>query len=147
MYYGLSLFGQAVPAFWLGTILILVFAVRLDWVPSSGRDGAGSLVLPVVTLAAYPAAVLLRMVRASVQEAMAQDFVRTARAKGLPEQIVMFVHVLRNAAAPVVAYAGVLAGFLLPARWWSSGCLPIRESASWRCNRLRAVICRLCWCS
>ena len=112
MYYGLSLFGQAVPAFWLGTILILVFAVRLDWVPSSGRDGAGSLVLPVVTLAAYPAAVLLRMVRASVQEAMAQDFVRTARAKGLPEQIVMFVHVLRNAAAPVVAYAGVLAGFL-----------------------------------
>ena len=67
MYYGLSLFGQAVPAFWLGTILILVFAVRLDWVPSSGRDGAGSLVLPVVTLAAYPAAVLLRMVRASVR--------------------------------------------------------------------------------
>ena len=140
MYYGLSLFGQAVPAFWLGTILILVFAVRLDWVPSSGRDGAGSLVLPVVTLAAYPAAVL-RMVRASVQEAMSQDLVRTARAKGLPEQVVMFVHVLRNAAAPVVAMR-VCWPVSLPARSWSSGCLPIRESASWRCNRLRAVICR-----
>jgi peptide/nickel transport system permease protein len=110
--YGISLLGQAVPAFWLGTILILVFSVRLDWFPSSGRDGAASTVLPVVTLAAYPAAVLLRMVRASVQEAMAYDYVRTARAKGLPERVVLFGHVFRNAAMPVIAYAGVLAGFL-----------------------------------
>jgi peptide/nickel transport system permease protein len=110
--YAVSLLGQAVPAFWLGTILILVFSVRLDWFPSSGRDGAASAVLPLLTLAAYPAAVLLRMVRASVQEAVAYDYVRTARAKGLPERLVLFGHVLRNAALPVIAYAGVLAGFL-----------------------------------
>ncbi|CAN5581299.1 ABC transporter permease [soil metagenome] len=112
VYYGVSLFGQAVPAFWLGTLLILVFSVRLDWFPSSGRDGAASAILPVTTLAAYPAAVLLRMVRASVQEAMSLDYVRTARAKGLPKRVVMFGHVFRNAALPVIAYAGVLAGFL-----------------------------------
>jgi len=112
LYYGVSLFGQVLPAFWLGTILILVFSVQLDWFPSSGRTGEGSTVLPVVTLAAYPASVLLRMVRASVQDAMSLDYVRTARAKGLPERAVMFGHVLKNAALPVIAYAGVLAGFL-----------------------------------
>ncbi len=112
LYYGVSLFGQAVPAFWLGTLMILVFAVRLDWVPSSGDQGSKAAVLPVLTLAAYPTAVLVRMVKSSVQEVARLDYVRTARAKGLSERAVMFAHVLRNATPPIVAYAGVLAGFL-----------------------------------
>ncbi|CAN5556146.1 ABC transporter permease [soil metagenome] len=112
LYYGVSLFGQAVPAFWLGTLMILIFAVRLDWVPSSGNQGLRATILPVLTLAAYPTAVLARMVKASVLEVARLDYVRTARAKGLSERAVMFAHVLRNATPPIVAYAGVLAGFL-----------------------------------
>ncbi len=108
-----SLAGQAIPAFWLGTLLIMIVSVRLGWTPSSGREGALSMVLPVLTLAAYPTAVLLRMIRASIEEAYAQDFVRTTRAKGLAESAVLVSHVTKNAAVAPIAYAGVLAGFLL----------------------------------
>jgi peptide/nickel transport system permease protein len=111
--HAIALLGQAVPGFWLGTLLILLFAVRLDWLPSSGRDGVAGLVLPVVTLAAFPMAMLIRLIRASVQEAMRLDHVRTARAKGLPERMVLAGHVLRVAAGPAIAYAGLVAGFLV----------------------------------
>ncbi len=108
----LSLIGQAIPGFWLGTMLILVVSVRLGWTPASGREGAASMILPVITLAAYPTAVLIRMMRGSVEDTCRHDYIRTARAKGLAERGVLAGHVLRNAAPAPIAYAGVLAGFL-----------------------------------
>lgn len=108
-----ALLGQAIPAFWLGTMLILVFAVRLHWLPASGMTGIAGVLLPALALAAYPAATLTRLVRASMIDNLRSDFVRTARAKGLPERVVMRDHALRNAALPALAYAGLQAGFLL----------------------------------
>ena len=108
-----ALLGQAVPAFWLGTMLILLFAVRLNWLPASGMTGATGVLLPALALAAYPAATLTRLVRASMIENLRADYVRTARAKGLPERVVMREHALRNAALPALAYTGLQAGFLL----------------------------------
>lgn len=109
----LAMLGQAVPAFWLGTMLILVFAVRLHWLPASGMTGLAGVLLPALALAAYPAAALTRLVRASMIENLGADYVRTARAKGLPERVVMREHALRNAALPALAYTGLQAGFLL----------------------------------
>lgn len=105
--------GQAVPGFWLGTLLILVFAVRLQWLPSSGLSGPGSLVLPSLALAVYPAAVLTRLLRGSLLETMGQDFIRTARAKGLRETTVLRMHALRNALLPALAFVGVQLGYLV----------------------------------
>ena len=110
---GIAVAGQAIPSFWLGTILILFVSVRLGWTPSSGREGPASMVLPVVTLAAYPTAVLMQMVRASFEEAYRRDYIRTARGKGLAENAILSGHVFRNAALAPVAFTGVLAGFLL----------------------------------
>ena len=109
----LGVTGQALPAFWLGTVLILFFSVRLGWLPSSGREGAKSLILPAVALAAFPAATLMRIVRVSVADVTGADYVRTANAKGLPGRAVLWRHVARNAMLPAIAYAGVAAGFLV----------------------------------
>jgi peptide/nickel transport system permease protein len=111
---GLVVFGgQAMPGFWLGTVLIVVFAIKLDWLPASGLDGPGSLVLPAMALAAFPLAIVVRLLRTSLIETMRLDYVRTARTKGLNETSVVVGHALRNAALPALAYAGVQAGFLL----------------------------------
>mgnify|MGYP000335997438 CR=1 FL=1 len=108
-----TLLGQAIPAFWLGTMLILVFAVDLRWLPASGLPGPSGIVLPALALAAYPAAALTRLLRASLLEALGADYVRTARAKGLPRARILLDHALRNAALPALAFIGVQAGFLL----------------------------------
>ena len=108
-----AIIGQAIPAFWLGTMLILVFAVRLHWLPASGMTGPAGVLLPALALAAYPAATLTRLVRASMIDNLQADYVRTARAKGLPERVVMREHALRNAALPALAYTGLQAVFLL----------------------------------
>lgn len=108
-----ALAGQAVPGFWLGTMLILGFAVERRWFPASGFDDARSLVLPAVTLAAYPLATIVRLLRASLGETMRGDFVRTARGKGLTHWVVLWRHVLPNAALPALAYVGLQIGFLL----------------------------------
>ena len=108
-----AILGQAIPAFWLGTMLILVFAVRLHWLPASGMTGPAGVLLPALALAAYPAATLTRLVRTSMVDNLRADYVRTARAKGLPERVVMREHALRNAALPALAYTGLQAGFLL----------------------------------
>jgi peptide/nickel transport system permease protein len=107
-----ALLGQALPGFFLGTLLILVFAVRLHWLPSSGGDGWQALVLPAIALAAYPTAIIARLLRASLIETLGADFIRTARGKGLNERAVMLGHALRNAALPTLAYVGLQAGFL-----------------------------------
>lgn len=108
-----ALFGQAVPAFWLGTMLILVFAVDLQWLPSSGLQGSAGVVLPALSLAAYPAATLTRLLRASMIETLGADYIRTARAKGLSRRRILIGHAFRNAALPALAFTGLQAGFLL----------------------------------
>ena len=110
---GFSLIGVALPNFWLGPLLILVFSLWLGWTPVSGREGAASLVLPAITLGTGLAAVLARMVRSSVLEVLSEDYVRTARAKGLDEIRVLWGHALRNAWLPVLTLIGLQLGGLL----------------------------------
>jgi peptide/nickel transport system permease protein len=108
-----TLFGLSVPNFALGPILILVFSVILGWLPVSGRGGVPHLILPAVTLGAALAAILTRMVRTSVIEELSSDYVRTARAKGLPESAVLFRHAFRNALTPILTILGLQFGTLL----------------------------------
>jgi ABC-type dipeptide/oligopeptide/nickel transport system permease component len=110
---GLSLLGVSIPNFWLGPLLILVFSLWLGWTPVSGRDSPASLILPAITLGTGLAAVLARMVRSSVLEVLEEDYVRTARAKGLSEVAVLWLHALRNAWLPVLTLLGLQLGGLL----------------------------------
>ncbi len=137
----MSLIGVSVPTFWLGIILIIIFGVELKWLPISGRvdprigadpnahflilnsfihgdwavfwDALKHLILPAFTLAAWPAAIIARMTRASLLESMGQDYIRTARAKGLKERTVIARHVFRNAMLPIITVAGLEFGGLL----------------------------------
>jgi peptide/nickel transport system permease protein len=103
----LSLIGQAMPNFWLGLMLILVFGVTLRILPISGRGTVGHIILPALTLALYAIGRITRMVRSGMLEVMGSDYVRTARAKGLPERAVIWRHTLRNASIPVVTLIGL----------------------------------------
>jgi peptide/nickel transport system permease protein len=111
----LALFGQSVPNFWLGIMLILIMAVQFGWLPSQGfGDGDPKyLILPMLTLAAPGLARLTRLVRSGMLEIMGQDYVRTARAKGLHESRVIVGHALKNAAIPLVTVIGLDMGNLL----------------------------------
>lgn len=109
---GFALIGISMPTFWSGILLILLFGLKLDWLPIAG-DGWRALILPTVTLAAPSAAVLARMTRSSMLEVLGQDFVRTARAKGLRDRFVVVRHVLRNALVPVITIIGLQFGALL----------------------------------
>jgi len=108
-----SVAGISTPAFFLGLLLIYVFSVDIHWFPSGGMSGLRSLVLPAVTLAAASAAVIARFTRSSLLEVLGEDFVRTARAKGVPGRRVLMRHSLRNALIPVVTLIGLEFGFLL----------------------------------
>ena len=108
-----SLLGLSFPNFALGPILILLFAIKLGWLPVSGSGGLAYLVLPAVTMGGSLAAILTRMVRTSMLEEMGQDYIRTARAKGLPERTVVYRHALRNAMIPVATVIGLQFGALL----------------------------------
>jgi len=108
-----SLLGLSFPNFALGPILVLVFAIRLDLLPVSGAASWRNLVLPAITMGASLAAILTRMVRTSMLEELGQDYIRTARAKGLPERDVVYRHALRNALIPVVTVIGLQFGALL----------------------------------
>ena len=110
---GLSLIGISVPNFVMGPILILVFALWLGWFPVSGRDGLISLVLPALTLGTAMSSILSRMVRATLLETLHEDYIRTARAKGLSERVVVWRHALRNALLPVITLLGLQLGVLL----------------------------------
>jgi peptide/nickel transport system permease protein len=102
---GFAVLGEAMPNFWLGIMLILVFGVQLGWLPVSGRGGIESLVLPAVTLGTALAALLTRLMRSSLLEVLNQDYVRTATAKGLRRRMVLIKHAVRNA---MLAYVTVL---------------------------------------
>jgi ABC-type dipeptide/oligopeptide/nickel transport system permease component len=108
-----SLLGISAPGFVLGPLMIYVFAIRFDWLPVAGRGGFEYLILPAVTLGAALAAILTRMVRSSVIEELNEDYVRTARAKGLDERRVIYKHVLKNGLIPVVTVLGLQFGVLL----------------------------------
>ena len=108
-----TLLGLALPGFWLGPLLVLVFAVHLGWLPVAGRESPASVVLPALTLALGLAAVLARQLAANLSEALAADHVRTARAKGLTPAQVLWRHGVRNALLPVVTVFGLQLGALL----------------------------------
>ncbi len=105
--------GQALPNFWLGIMLILLFAVSLHWLPSSGMAGPRSFILPAITLAAFPISLLARLMRSNLVEALGADYIRTAWSKGLAGQAVIVRHALKNAAIPVVTVLGLQFGVLL----------------------------------
>jgi ABC-type dipeptide/oligopeptide/nickel transport system permease component len=110
---GFAVVGQATPYFWMGIMLILVVSVELGWLPTSGRGGWRHLILPAVTLGTHFAASLARLTRTSMLEVLGQNFVTTARAKGLGERRVILAHALKNAAVPVVTLIGLQFGTLL----------------------------------
>ena len=110
---GVALFGVSIPNFWMGPMLILVGALWLGWFPVSGRDGIASLVLPALTLGTALAAILSRMIRSALLEVLNEDFIRTARGKGLAERTVILRHGLRNALLPVITLVGLQLGALL----------------------------------
>lgn len=105
--------GQAMPIFWLGIMLIILFAVKLRVLPASGRGTLWHLVLPAITLGAYLAPLSMRLTRSGMLDVLTQDYIRTARAKGVAERLVLFKHALRNAAIPIVTILGLQFGRLL----------------------------------
>jgi peptide/nickel transport system permease protein len=118
-----SLFGASMPVFWLGIVLMVIFSLSLGWLPASGMyapygggdlgDLARHLVLPALTLAAASVTIVARLTRSAMLEVLGQDYVRTARAKGLAERRVVVRHALKNALVPIVTVIGVQAGYLL----------------------------------
>lgn len=108
-----SLLGAAIPNFWLGPLLILLFSLQLGWLPVSGREGAASIVLPALTLGTGLAAILARMVRSSLLEVLQEDYIRTARAKGVKPTAVLWRHALRNAWLPLLTVLGLQLGAVL----------------------------------
>ncbi len=108
-----SLLGVSIPNFWLGPMLILLFSLTLGWFPVSGREGGLSLVLPAITLGTALAAILGRMIRSTLLEVLNEDYIRTARAKGLRESAIVIHHALRNASLPTITILGLQLGTLL----------------------------------
>lgn len=109
----LAVSGVSMPVFWLGLLLIYYFSVRLHWLPSLGLSDWKSYVMPCVCLTAYPLALIARMTRATLLDVLAQDFVRTARAKGVGPRVVIYRHALRNALLPTLTVIGLSLGYLL----------------------------------
>ncbi|MDE2767256.1 MAG: ABC transporter permease [Chloroflexota bacterium] len=108
-----ALVGAAAPSYALAFGLIILFAVKLSWLPAVGYGSAAQMVLPAIALSLAPMAQLTRLIRASVLDVLGQDYIRTARAKGLPEQIVVMKHALRNALLPAIGATGVILAHLL----------------------------------
>ena len=108
-----TLCGVSMPVYWLGLLLIIVFAVQLNWLPAAGAEEPGSAILPSLTLASFSVALVARMTRSTMLEVLGQDFVRTARAKGLREYAVVYHHALRNALIPIITAVGLQFGALL----------------------------------
>ncbi|MCQ0093256.1 ABC transporter permease [Roseovarius sp. M141] len=109
----LSVAGQAMPSFWFGLILIVLFGIKLGWLPPSGASTWRHFIMPTVVLGYYAMPAIMRLTRAGMLEVLNSDYIRTARAKGASEGRVMFKHALRNAIIPVVSLAAVQMGFML----------------------------------
>lgn len=109
----LSLFGLSIPAYWLGLMLILFFSLKLGWLPTAGRGGLSHLVLPMITLGTFAMATVARMTRGSMLEVLHNEYIQTARAKGLRERVILTRHALKNALVPVITVVGLQVGQLL----------------------------------
>jgi peptide/nickel transport system permease protein len=109
----IALVGQSMPSFWLGIVLIWVFAVMLGWLPSSGRGGVQHYILPAIALGWYQVAALMRLIRSSMLDVLDSEYVKLARVKGVSPPVVVWKHCLRNAAIPPLTYFGVIAAVLL----------------------------------
>lgn len=108
-----ALLGISLPSFWLGLLLMYLFSVKLQWLPVAGWDGPLNIILPALTLGVGGAAIVARMTRSSMLDVIGQDYIRTARAKGLKEHFVIYKHALRNALIPVITVVGLQFGSLL----------------------------------
>lgn len=144
----LALIGQSVPLYWLGIVLVLLFAVTLGWFPSAGDLDLKSIVLPAFTLGLYPTARIARTLRASLLEVLSREYILTARGKGLSNLTVLSRHALRNAALPVLTVVGLQFGALLGGAvvtetifaWPGLGLLSV-QAISWRdLPLLRAIV-------
>ena len=109
----LGLLGQSLPSFWLGIVMMWVFAVLLGWLPTSGRGGIAHMIMPAITLGWFNVAALMRLTRSAMLEVLDSEYVKLARIKGLQEWKVVWKHCLRNAAIAPLTYFGLVAGFLL----------------------------------
>jgi peptide/nickel transport system permease protein len=108
-----ALLGQAMPLYWFGIMLIIIFGVWLGWLPISGSDSWAHLILPAITLGSWILPISMRLVRSGMLEVLSQDYIRTARAKGLKEKKVLYKHAFKNAAIPLVTVMGMQFGLLL----------------------------------
>lgn len=108
-----SVLGQSMPVFWIGILAILLFALTLGWLPVSGRGGLSHLIMPACVLGWYINAFMTRFVRSTMLETLNESYIRTARAKGLPERVVLFRHAFKNAQVPLLTIWGLEAGSLL----------------------------------
>ncbi len=108
-----AVIGQAIPSFWFGLILIVIFSINLGLVPASGNETWAHFILPTIVLGYYATPAIMRLTRAGMIEVLSADYIRTARAKGLSPRRVLFKHALRNAVIPVVSLAAVQMGFML----------------------------------
>jgi len=109
----IALIGVSMPVFWLGLMLMLLFSVTLGWLPSSGAGTPAQLVLPALALGSASTAIIARQTRSGMLEVLSQDYVRTARAKGLTERVVLLRHALKNALIPTITVAGLQVGYLM----------------------------------
>jgi peptide/nickel transport system permease protein len=151
MDYGGKMFaflGQAAPAFWVGLVLMWIFAVQLGWLPASGRGGISHMVLPVIAIGWFQVASIMRLVRSSMLDQLDSEYIKLARLKGLSEQKVIWKHCLRNAAIAPLTYFGVIAGVLITGsvviesvfRWPGVGLLAIEAVRVKDYQVLQAVV-------
>ena len=140
----IALVGQSAPVFWLGLMLVFLFAVRLEWLPPYGRLEVTSIILPAVALGWFYAAANLRLLRSAMLNVLESEYVKLARAKGVSNQTVIWKHSLRNALVPVLTFAGVTLGSLVTVRWWLRPCSPGLDWANWRFRRWRVTTTRCC---
>ncbi|MCA0919551.1 ABC transporter permease [Pseudooceanicola nanhaiensis] len=109
----IAVVGEAIPSFWFGLLLIVLFSINLGWLPASGSDSWQSFIMPTIVLGYYATPALMRLTRAGMIDVLSSDYIRTAKAKGLRPRKVLFKHALRNAVIPVVSLAAVQMGFML----------------------------------
>jgi ABC-type dipeptide/oligopeptide/nickel transport system permease component len=119
-----AVFGVSMPSFWLGLLLLLLFSLTLDWLPVAGSDW-NSMILPAITLGVTYTAIIARMTRSAMIEVFSEDFIRTARAKGLPETMVLYRHALKPALISIVTIIGVVFGYLM------GGAVVVENVFSW----------------
>lgn len=129
----ISLFGQSLPAFWLGIVLMWIFAVTLGWFPTSGYGGLSHMILPAVAMAWFQVAALTRLTRSAMLEVLDAEYIKLARVKGVRENVVIWKHAFRNAAIVPITYFGVLAGSLL------TGSVVIETVFAWPGTGLLAI--------